>query len=280
MKPPKFQFARATSIDDVVRYLDADESAKVIAGGQSLVALMNFRLATPSLLVDISRIDDLGRIEVTDTHLVIGAAVRQRTAETSDDVRAHCALIPQALGNVGHVQIRNRGTVVGSIVHADPASELPAVALALGADLLVSGPGGSRVIAAHDFFVAPYWTTLEHGEFVTAVRFPRDAPGTITAVEEYARRTGDFAIAGVAVHVTGPDVSMAAFGVGATPIRLSETEQAASNSPCSVTQLRAALRADVPTPTADGQASTAYRRELLATVTERALQHCNVQVER
>ena len=142
MKPPKFQFARATSIDDVVRYLDADESAKVIAGGQSLVALMNFRLATPSLLVDISRIDDLGRIEVTDTHLVIGAAVRQRTAETSDDVRAHCALIPQALGNVGHVQIRNRGTVVGSIVHADPASELPAVALALGADLLVSGPAG------------------------------------------------------------------------------------------------------------------------------------------
>ena len=99
-------------------------------------------------------------------------------------------------------------------------------------------------------------------------------------MEEYARRTGDFAIAGVAVHVTGPDVSMAAFGVGATPIRLSETEQAASNSPCSVTQLRAALRADVPTPTADGQASTAYRRELLATVTERALQHCNVQVER
>ena len=164
MKPPKFQFARATSIDDVVRYLDADESAKVIAGGQSLVALMNFRLATPSLLVDISRVDDLGRIEVTDTHVVIGATVRQRTAETSDDVRAHCALIPQALNHVGHVQIRNRGTVVGSIVHADPASELPAVALALGADLLVSGPGGSRVIAARDFFVAPYWTTLEHGE--------------------------------------------------------------------------------------------------------------------
>lgn len=279
MKPPKFRFERATSVADVVRALDGDESAKVIAGGQSLIALMNFRIATPSVLIDISRIDELGRIETTDTHLTIGAAVRQRAAETSDVVRARCSLVPQALGHVGHVQIRNRGTVVGSIVHADPASELPAVAIALDAELLVSGPKGHRTIAARDFFVAPYWTTLEHGEFVTAVRFPIDPSGTTAAVEEYARRTGDFAIAGVTMRSTPNGTSIAAFGVASTPRRLSETERLLTTS-CTDAQLRDALRADVPNPTADGQASAAYRRELLATVTTRALRRCNIPVER
>lgn len=283
MKPSRFAYLRPTTVDEVTSCLASNDGAKVVAGGQSLIAMMNFRLAAPPVLVDIARVEGLDEIRVLDGHLRIGAAVTQRTAELDDLVATNCGLIPKALKHVGHVQIRNRGTVCGSVAHADPASELPAVAVAVDAQIRVAGRGGARTIQAGQFFEAPYWTVLADDEFVTAIDFPVDPPGTKSSVSEYARRSGDFALAGVAMRVTpggelARQAAVAAFGVSGTPLRLVETERALGAG-CTRSELQHAIRNDVPNPTEDLQGSGEYRRHLLVAMIERAAHQCEIEIQ-
>ena len=277
MKPSAFNYRRPTTVDEAVHLLEADPDAKVIAGGQSLVPLLNFRLATPSTIVDLAGIDALDHIEVKGQQLCIGARVTQRAAAASDVVRQHFSLLPACIAHIGHQQIRSRGTVCGSIAHGDPSSELPAAAVACGSEMVVVGSSGTRTIPAADFFLAPLWTALAGDEILTEVRFPVDQPDTRVAVREYARRSGDFAIAGVVVHASFDDTlvdpSIVAFGVGSVPVRLAAVEEVV-NAGGDRAQLTDAVAADVPEPTSDGQADGTYRRELLTSLLVDALDDC------
>ncbi len=278
MKPTAFRYERPTTVADAVAILVADPDAKVIAGGQSLVPLMNFRLATPSTLIDLAGIDKLRHVRVEGGKLCVGARVTQREAERSELVRDNFRLLPESLRWVGHVQIRNRGTVCGSLAHGDPASELPAAAVAGDAELVATGPGGQRVIPAADFYVAPLWTSLEDDEILTEVRFPVDGSDARVSVVEYARRSGDFAIAGAAIRARATssdlsDAAIAAFGVDGVPVRMAATEVAVRDG-ADQQGLAEAVATDVPAPTSDGQADGAYRLDLLTELVLRGLDEC------
>lgn len=277
MKPPPFLYLRPRTLEEAVQALaEHGEDAKVLAGGQSLVPLLNFRLARPSVLVDLNLIEGLREIRREDGVLALGAMVRQRTAERSPDVREAAHIIVDALHFVGHVQIRSRGTVGGSIAHADPAAELPAVALATDAEMVVSSVRGRRPIPAAEFFQGPFTTALTEDEILTEVRIPV-MPRAKTAVLELARRSGDFALAGVAIvnrsNGAGLQVSLAAFGVGGTAIRLHDAEAAVRGRELSdgvVSEAAAAASAAV-SPFTDVHADAGYRRELVGTLVGRAL---------
>src|SRR5499427_6677862 len=225
MKPPRFDYLAPSSLDDALVLLDRHgEQAKVLAGGQSLVPLLNFRLARPAYLVDLNEIAGLDDIRMDGDHLVIGAMARQRAVETSSLVRAHCPLLAEAMPEIGHVQIRNRGTFGGSVAHADPASELPAVIAALDGELVVTSTRGQRVVKPDAFFVSYFTTALEPSELLRSVRLPVVPPRTGTAFIEMSRRHGDFALVGVAATVTVDGAgactrcTLALIGVGATPV--------------------------------------------------------------
>ena len=191
MKPPPFRYAAPTSIAEALELLvsHADDDARVLAGGQSLVPLMNFRLASPSYLVDLRRVEELTRIRTEDGMLVVGAMVRMADAEQAPEVALAAPLLAEALGHVGHPPIRNSATVGGSIAHADPAAELPAVALALDAEMVVTGADGTRTVAAQDFFHGPFTTAVAPGEILTEVRLPRRGGGH--AFVEFANKAMD-----------------------------------------------------------------------------------------
>ena len=256
------------------------DEARLLAGGQSLVPLLNLRLARPSVLIDLAAVDELARLERADGRLLLGPMTRQRAAETSADVAAACPLLVEAIRHIGHVQIRNRGTVGGSLAHADPAAELPAVAVALGAEMVVRSARGDRVVPAEEFFDGPFTTTLRPDELLVEVRLPV-TEGRRTAFVELARRTGDFAIAGVAAVVRFQpgstrvaDAGLAALGVGPTPIRLRDAEATVLGSELddgAVSAAAAAAMAAV-TPVTDVHADSAYRRRLLGVLVSRALQ--------
>ena len=228
MKPSAFTYRRPESLGAALEILAAaPNEAKILAGGQSLIPAMNFRLAYPEVLVDITRIEGLQSITVEGGWLRLGATVTQRQLERSAEV-AVCPALVAALPWVGHIQTRNRGTVCGSLAHADPAAELPAVAVAIGAEIDVLAATGSRVIPAGDFFQGPFTTNLGADEIIEAVRFPV-AADSIGMCEEVVRRHGDFAIAGTALQAQVADdsvasVRIAAFGVGGAPQRLIATE--------------------------------------------------------
>ena len=199
MKPPRFKYCAAESVEEALAGLDEyGDEAKVLAGGQSLIPLMNMRLARPQVLVDITRIGELSGITANGA-LTIGAMTRQRQVERSPEVRSGAPLLIQALRFVGHPSIRTRGTLGGSAAHADPASEIPAVLRALDADMLIQAPSGERSVPAADFFVATFETALEDNELLTQILIPPAEPNQRTAFVEVARRHGDFALAGVAV---------------------------------------------------------------------------------
>lgn len=226
MKPAPFRYVRPDSVAEAVRLLASEEDAKVLSGGQSLIPMMNFRLARPTLLVDVGAIAALRELRRENGTLVIGAGVRQRVAERSDVVREACPLVAQALHWVGHPQIRTRGTVGGSLAHADPASELCALLVALDGEVVAVGPDGERAIPAAELFFAPYMTSLDEHELLTQVRLPA-LDGARTAFREIARRSGDFAIAGAcAVAQADGQVRLAGLGVGGTVLRLHAAEDA------------------------------------------------------
>ena len=278
MKPVAFRYERPSTVAAAVAILSDALEAKVVAGGQSLVPMMNFRLATPTTLVDLAGIDELNFIRIDDGKLCIGAGVTQREVEFSESAEQSFRLLPACLRLIGHPQIRNRGTICGSLAHGDPASELPAVALVSGAEMVAAGPNSNRVIAAVDFFRAPLWTALGDDEILTEVRFPVDPPDARVSVQEYARRSGDFAIAGVAIRATASghelaDAAIAAFGVAGTPIRLAATEAAVSDG-ADRARLAEAVAVDVPEPTTDGQADATYRLDLLTEMVVRGIDEC------
>jgi 2-furoyl-CoA dehydrogenase FAD binding subunit len=225
MKAAPFAYVRPSSLDEAVAELaGTDGGGKVIAGGQSLVPVLAMRLARPGMLVDINAIAELDRIAVTDGYLEISATVRQRRAER-DPACAAVPLLGMALPWVGHRELRSRGTVCGSLVHADPAAELPAVACCLDAEITIAGPGGTRRLRARDFYRGAMTTALGPDEIVTAVRLPAAGPGEGFGFAEIARRHGDFALAGVAIAVRRRggstediEATLTAFGVSDRPV--------------------------------------------------------------
>src|SRR2546423_3089490 len=200
MKLPPFEYACPTTVSEAVALLAShDGEAKALAGGQSLVPMLAFRLASPALLVDLRKLAELRRIRITSENVALGAMVRWR--EIEDDVRLRTAhpLLLAAIGHVAHYQIRNRGTVGGSIAHADPAAEMPGIAVTCEAEIAVIGRAGRRVIAAGDFFRGPLMTALAPDEIIVEVRLPEWPPARRWGFEEFARRRGDFALAAAAV---------------------------------------------------------------------------------
>src|SRR5947208_11129602 len=201
MKAPRFAYARPASIAEALALLqEHGDDARVLAGGQSLVPMMNFRVAAPKVLVDINRIGSLAGIKVAKGFVRIGALTRHVGLERSADVAKHLPLVASAIPHIAHPAIRNRGTFGGSCALADPAAELPACALALGATFVVAGKKGERRIAAQDFFKGPYPTALKPGELLVAAEFPLPKPGYASAFGELPRRHGDYAMVGVAAH--------------------------------------------------------------------------------
>src|SRR5947209_9271712 len=203
MKPPRFQYCAPDMLDEALALLDqCKEEAKVLAGGQSLIPLLNMRLAGPAYIIDINHVSELSYIEAEDGYLAIGATVRQRQVERSSLAQAQHPMLIEVIQHIGHMQIRNRGTVVGSIAHADPAAELPALLTCLNGEVLVQNTHGERVIKAEDFFLGYLTTALEPGEMLTEVRFPWIAPQSGWAFMEFARRAGDYALVGAAAVLT------------------------------------------------------------------------------
>src|SRR5579875_508630 len=281
MKPPRFQYAAPRILDEALALLDQHgEEAKVLAGGQSLVPLLNMRLAGPSYLVDINHISDLHYIEPEDGYLAIGATVRQRQVEHSTLVRERFPLLIQVVQHIGHMQIRNRGTVVGSVAHADPAAELPALLTCLNGEVLAQSVNGERVIKAEEFFTGYLSTALGPGEMLTEVRFPWIPPQAGWAFLEFARRSGDYALVGAAAVLTPArdDRCMAAhiayLGIAGSPIRARAVENVVIGTALEDATLDRAAeisRSIVAEDMSDVHATTEYRRALTAELTRRVL---------
>jgi carbon-monoxide dehydrogenase medium subunit len=283
VKPAPFRLHRPESVADVVALLaEHGDEAKPLAGGQSLVPLLALRLARSEHLVDLERVAGLGGVEAAHDAVTVGAMVRQADAEHDGDVARLAPLVARALPFIGHFQIRNRGTVGGSLAHADPASELPAVALALDAELTVVGPAGARTVAADRFFVDRWTTALAADELLVGVRFPRWPGPCGFVIDEVARRHGDFAMVGVAGALgLGGDgrvdrARLALFGVAATPVRAPAAEAALVGR--SLGDLDADARREIGrlatgelVPPDDVHATAEYRRSAGAVVVARAL---------
>ena len=270
MKPVPFEYHRPASLAETFDLLDRyGDDGRLLAGGQSLVPALNLRLAAPRAVIDINRIPDLDAIRVTADGLVIGALARQEALERSPLAREHAPLIASALPHVGHSAIRVRGTIGGSLALADPAAELPACAVALGATIRAGRRGGTRDIPADDFFRGIYTTALAPGEIVTEILVPRPAAGWRWGFDELARRHGDFALAGVAAGVrvesgVVAETRLVFFGVGTRPVRARRAEAALAGGRADAEALAAAGRAldgDLDPP-GDVHGSPALRRHL------------------
>lgn len=281
MKPPPFTHHACRSVEEAVGLLDSDADAKVISGGQSLVPMMNLRLANPSSLVDLNRIPGLNTVDAGPRGITIGATARQHDVETSAGVATAIPLIGAALGYVGHPQIRNRGTVVGSLCHADPAAELPAVFATLGGTVTAQSPAGTRTIEAADFFDSYLTTTLEANEIATAVTFTVPQPGTGWSFDEVTRRHGDFAIIGVITLVTlvagaVTDARVTVFGGGGTPQRIAAAERllvgtAAGDVDDDLVRSGAEAVSAALTPAGDIHGSAEYRRHVAGVLFSRGI---------
>jgi len=280
VKPAAFSYFAPRDLDEALHLLAHHApDAKPLAGGQSLVPMMNFRLAQPRVLIDLNRVAALSFVNDANGVLVLGAMLRQAAAERDHRLSAAVPLLADALPLVGHETIRHRGTIGGTLAHADPAAEIPAVALALGAELVVRSTRGERVISADQFFLGPLMTALEPDEMLIAVRIPRMPPRTGTAFFELSRRHGDFAIVGVAVQVTLDEsgqivqAALALCGVGPTPVRARQAEVALAGAEPTDEQFRAAgaLAAQEIDPASDIHASADYRRRIAAVLVRRAL---------
>ena len=278
MKLPDFDYHSPTSLDEAIALM-ATPNARVLAGGQSLLPIMAFRLAAPSALVDLRKIKGLDQIEITQDTIHLGPMVRWRDVERHEGLAAALPMLTQAMEHVAHYQIRNRGTVGGSLAHADPAAEFPGIAVTCDARIHLAGANGKRVVAAADLFVGPLETCLQDGEIITSIALPRWPQARRWAFEEFSQRRGDFALAGVALFYDLDDKSRAQnvhIGViGATdrPRRLPGAEAALDGQALSeevIAQACAAASAEVDPPS-DIHGSAAYRRSLVGTLLQRAL---------
>ena len=279
MKPATFEYYAPASVDEALAILERyDGEARVLAGGQSLVPMMNFRLAMPRAIVDLNRIPELAYIEEEGELVRIGSMTRQRRLESDPLVAAKLPLLREALRWVGHLPTRSRGTIGGSIAHADPSAEIPMVLQVLEGEVVARGPQGERRIAAQDLFHAALTTSLAPLEIITEVRYPAMPTQTAYAVEEFARRKGDFAIAAVAVTLVRDGerctkARLATAGVGPASIRLREAEAVLEQKGLSEDAVgeaadKAAAQVD---PASDLNGSAEYRRHLTGVLTRRAV---------
>jgi CO/xanthine dehydrogenase FAD-binding subunit len=281
VKPARFEYFDPRTLPEALDLLaQYGDEGKVLAGGQSLLPLMYLRLASPGYLVDVNRVAGLDYVRVEDDTLCIGAVTRQRAVERAAPVLAGWPLIAEALRQVGHAQIRNRGTFGGSVAHADPAAELPAVVAALDGTLRVAGAGGERTLAADDFFLAYLTTALEPSELLVEVRLPAPPAGSGWAFLEISRRHGDFALVGLACLLAlEPDgrhvatARLAYTGVGGTPLRARDAEAVliGEEAGAAVFARAGELAQAAAEPDSDIHASADYRRHLVGVVTRRAL---------
>jgi CO/xanthine dehydrogenase FAD-binding subunit len=279
MKPPPFDYARASSVEDAVAFLaEHRDEAKIIAGGQSLMPMLAFRIATPKLLVDIGPIATLRGISVDDRGVTLGALVRWRDIQRHAELPHAHPLLVEAVKHVAHYQIRNRGTVGGSLAHADPAAEFPGIAVACEAEIEIASSNGRRTVMANEFFLDSLTTALAPDELIVSVRLPPWKSGRHWAFDEFARRRGDFALAGVALffdlhqgHVVEPHI--AAIGIGARPVRLAIVEQTLAGKAVEAITIREAVAAAIASidPPGDIHAPGDYRRALFGVLLERAL---------
>ncbi len=280
MKPPKFEYLRPASIQEAVAALTAaGEDGKILAGGQSLVPMLNFRLLNPSVLIDINRIPGLGEIqEQPDGGLRIGALTRHHALETSEVVQRLYPVLHAAMQQVAHLAIRNRGTIGGSITHADPAAELPMLMKLLDARITLISSKGTRIVEAEDFFLGPLTSEVEENELVTEINLPPLPQGAGWAFEEVARRAGDFALAavGVVMHVEQGKVVEArigVMGVADTPMRINDAETILYNQSCDQVTLDEVVDAVLQAiePSTDLHASAEYRLHLTEVLVRRAV---------
>ena len=281
MKPPKFDYYDPRSLDEALALLDHhSDDAKVLAGGQSLMPLLNMRLARPSIVVDINQIEELNYVRASDSGIAIGAIARQRALQTEKLIAERVPILREGAYYIAHPQIRSRGTICGSIAHADAAAELPALALALDAEMILTSAKAARTVGAKAFFQSFFTTALKANEILTEVRFPAPPKDSAWSVLEISRRHGDFAIAGIIAGLVLESnreviayARLVYFGVGPTPIRVTAAEEALIGQSASESVFEAAAQSAKQgiDPTSDIHATEEYRRALAATLTKRAL---------
>ncbi|MFV0308527.1 MAG: FAD binding domain-containing protein [Desertimonas sp.] len=270
MIPAAFDYVRAGSADEAIGLIgEHGDEAKFLAGGHSLLPLMKLRLAQPSVLIDIGRIDDLSYIRDAGDHIAIGALTRHADVESSPVLQQHVPLLAHATSHVGDPQVRHRGTIGGSLAHADPASDLPATTLALGATYVAQGPGGTREIAALEFYESFLTSALADDEMLTEIRIPK-MNGAGWSFQKFNRRAQDWAIVGVAAWRDGDRSGVGLVNMGSTPILASSVSSAlAGGASIADAAEQAAVEAD---PQADLNASVEYRTHLAKVLTRRALE--------
>lgn len=278
MKPCAFQYFAPATIQEAIRLLEQHD-AKILAGGQSLIPIMNFRLARPEALIDINGIKELDYIREEDNELAIGALSRQRDVELSPLVRRKCPLLAEAISHVGHSTIRNRGTIGGSVAHADPSAEIPLVVTALDGTVKVIGPDGETTFKPSDFFVTYLTTALEPAQVLAEVRVPMLAEGTGWSFLELSRRAGDFAIVAVAAVLnmngsTCREARIALGGVAPTPVRARQAEEALAGEKVGdkLIEQAAKLAVEATDAESDYHASADYRRDMTRVLVRKALQ--------
>lgn len=280
MKPPAFDYLCATGMDQAIDALErSGGEGKILAGGQSLMPMLNFRLLRPSILIDINRVPGLDRIVEEKDRLRVGALARHHKIETSPVIKAHFPIVTATMAHVAHLAIRNRGTIGGSLAHSDPAAELPMLCVLLGGKVKVRGPGGSRTIDAADFHVGALTTALKATELIEEIELPYLPPATGWGFEEVARRMGDFAIVAMGATVTLSDgrvseARVAIAGVGETPLRVPAAEALLLGSqepePALLEAAAEAVRNAIA-PTTDLHVSADYRRHLAGVLTRRVV---------
>ena len=288
MKLPPFEYACPTTLPEAIQLLsERDGDAKPIAGGQSLVPMLAFRLAQPTLLVDLRKLADLRGIKISQKGVTLGAMVRWREIEDDERLDAAHPLLKAAVAHIAHYQIRNRGTVGGSLAHADPAAEMPAIAMTCDAEIAVVGKSGARVIQAADFFQGALTTALTADEIIVEVRLPAWPAGRRWGFEEFARRRGDFAMAAAALFYDqsadgkARNAHVGVAGVADRPLRLPSAEDVLSGravDQATIAEADAAASAAVD-PQDDIHASAAYRRALVGTMVERALKRAAARAQ-
>ena len=289
MKPAPFEYFAPLELQEALDLLERyGDEAKILAGGQSLMPLMNLRLARPGLIIDINRLSSLDTITATpEGGLTIGALTRQRALERSKIVQEQNPILAAAMPLIGHFQIRNRGTIGGSLVHADPAAELPAVSLLLGAEFLLRSKSAVRVVPAAEFFLSYLTTAIRPAELLTEIRLPKWPSGEAWAVQEIARRKGDFALIGVALRAeldaveTVQKAVIVMFGVGGKPQRMERAEAILKGRRISEAFLRelSGVVAEELEPDSDIHASAAYRKEVGGVLVRRALESALAKVK-
>lgn len=280
VKLPPLQYVRASSVSEAVGLLvQGAGDARILAGGQSLIPVLAFRLAAPAVLVDIGGIAELKRIDITDETVTLGALVRWVDIERSAALKAHMPLLPAVMAHVAHYQIRNRGTVGGSLAHCDPAAEMPGLAVTCDGTIILEGASGRREVPAAEVLTSALAAEIAEDEMIVALRFPRWQPGRCWGFAEFARRKGDFAMAGIITHFDRDadgatrDVHLGVIGATDRPTRLPGAEAALEGRIPDTTAIRDTCRAvqDEVEPPEDIHASAAYRRALAGVMAEQAL---------